>query len=75
MYKLYSERIRDKDGDPEVYIYEYFPNAFRNQVFYIITDVLSRCSNNYEKLWDILFDRFAREKGVKLDIEEAEWGN
>lgn len=40
MYKLYLERIRDKDGEPEVYFYEYFPNAFRNQVFYIITDVL-----------------------------------
>ena len=75
MYKLYSERMRNRSGEPEVYVYEHFPNAFRNQVFYIMADVLKRCSNNYEKLWDILFDRFAREKGVKLDIEEAEWGN
>lgn len=75
LYKLYSERMRNRSGEPEVYVYEHFPNAFRNQVFYIMADVLKRCSNNYEKLWDILFDRFAREKGVKLDIEEAEWGN
>lgn len=75
MYKLYSERIKNRDGEAEVYIYDEFSEAFRNQVFYLMLDVLNKCSNNNEKFWDILFDRFAREKGVKLDIEEAEWGN
>lgn len=75
MYKLYSERIRNKDGEPEVYSYDEFPEAFRNQVFYIIVDVLEGYSNEYGNQWDKLFKAFAREKGAKLDIEEVEWGN
>ena len=58
MYKLYSERIKNRDGEAEVYIYDEFPEAFRNQVFYLMLDVLNKCSNNNEKFWDILFDRF-----------------
>lgn len=37
MYKLYSERIKNEDGEPEVYIYDDFPETFRNQIFYIIS--------------------------------------
>lgn len=53
LYKLFSERIRNKDGEPEVYIYDKFPKAFRNQVFYIMEDVLDQY-NNYngsDSLW------------------------
>lgn len=33
MYELYSKRIKNKDGEPEVYIYDEFPELFRNQFF------------------------------------------
>lgn len=75
MYKLFSERIKNRDGEPEVYIYDEFPEAFRNQVFYIIADVFKKCFKKQERFWDILFDMFAREKGAGLDIDEIEWGN
>ena len=39
MYELLSKRIKNADGEPEVFIYNSFPSAFRNQVFYILEDV------------------------------------
>ena len=63
MYKLYSERIKNKDGEPEVYIYDEFPMAFRNQVFYIMEDVL----DDIEWVcyyWEDLYNDFCREKGM-----------
>lgn len=65
MYKLLSERIRNKDGEPEVYIYDKFPTAFRNQVFYIMSDVLDKYTEFDDNLWDFLHNAFAREKRVK----------
>lgn len=65
MYKLYSERIKNKDGEPEVYIYDEFPEAFRNQVFYIMTDILDELGDCCCE-WDDLHDEFCREKGLKL---------
>lgn len=65
MYKLYTERIKNKDGEPEVYIYDEFPESFRNQVFYIMEDVLEGIEwVNYD--WDDLYNGFCREKGLKL---------
>ncbi len=63
MYKLYSERIKNRDGEPEVYIYDEFPEAFRNQVFFIMSDVLDEYED--EDLWDYVHDTFSREKGLK----------
>lgn len=63
MYKLYSERIRNRDGEPEVYIYDEFSEAFRNQVFYIMCDILDEYDN--EGFWDYMHDEFSREKGLK----------
>ncbi len=76
VYKLYSERIRNKDGEPEVYVYDDFPEAFRNQIFYIMSDVLDEYTEEYdEKLWNHLYHAFAREKGIKnlgmYDIEKC----
>lgn len=65
MYKLLSERIKNKDGEPEIYIYDEFPETFRNQIFYIMKDVLDQYSENDVNLWDYLHDVFAREIGVK----------
>lgn len=66
MYELYSKRIKNRDGEPEVYIYDEFPESFRNQVFYIMEDVLDKYTENYEEiLWNAFYRVFSREKGVK----------
>ena len=65
MYKLYSERVRNRDGEPEVYIYDEFPEAFRNQTFYIMEELLDNLRfSDYD--WNDLHDEFCREKGLKL---------
>lgn len=40
MYELYSRRIKNAAGEPEVYEYDTFSDAFRNQAFYALSDVL-----------------------------------
>lgn len=65
MYKLYSERIKNQNGEPEVYVYDEFPEVFRNQVFYIMNDVLDELMHCCCE-WDELHDEFCREKGLKL---------
>lgn len=65
MYKLFSERIKNRDGEPEVYIYDDFPEAFRNQVFYIMADVLDQYEGYGDGLWGYMHDTFSREKGLK----------
>lgn len=70
MYKLYSERIKNKDGEPEVYIYDEFPMAFRNQVFYIIEDVLDDIEWGCY-YWEDLYNDFCREKGMKRQNSDS----
>lgn len=65
MYELLSKRIKNADGEPEVFIYNSFPLAFRNQVFYILEDVLEPYSTCEENLWDIFEANYCREKGLK----------
>lgn len=65
MYELLSKRIRNALGEPEVFLYNSFPQPFRNQVFYILEDVLSPYSTFDENLWDIFEEQFCREKGLK----------
>ena len=52
MYELLSKRIKNADGEPEVFTYNSFPQAFRNQVFYFLEDVLEPYSTYSENLWD-----------------------
>lgn len=66
--------MRNKNGEPEVYIYDEFPESFRNQVYYVMYDVIDECSDCDEELWDILYKKFAREKGISLEIFEIEMG-
>lgn len=66
MFELLSQRLKNKNGEPEVYIYENLPKEFRNQVFYIISDVLNPYfENDNSDLWGFIHDGFAREKGLK----------
>lgn len=45
MPALYSQRIRDAEGEPEVFVYGSFPEAFRNQFFHIVNRVLKSIDN------------------------------
>lgn len=65
MYKLFSERQRNAKGELEVYQYEGFSSAFRNQVFYIIQDVVNKYHFTDGNIWEMLHDSFCREKGLK----------
>ena len=65
MYELLSKRIKNAAGEPEVFLYNDFPQSFRNQVFYILEDVLDPYETLDENLWNILEEQFCREKGLK----------
>lgn len=65
MYKFYSEKIKNKNGESDEYIYDEFPKAFINQVFYILSDVLDELEYCCCE-WDDLHDEFCREMGLKL---------
>lgn len=66
MYELYSRRIKNAQGEPDVYEYDSFPQAFRNQMFYVLTDVFSFFEKQGKRGgWDVLHDGFAREIGLK----------
>ena len=69
MFQLYSKRIKNGNGEPEVYIYDSFPQEFRNQAFYAMSDVF----DDYDKhaystrssFWDWVHNSFCRECGLK----------
>ena len=66
MYTLYSKRMKNASGEPEVYIYDTFPQAFRNQFFYVIEELFDYLENNgLSGVWSFIHDSFARELGVK----------
>lgn len=67
MKELFSRRYRDKNGDPEVYVYNVFPVSFRNQCFHIISSFLNRIEQIhwFTSLTKDLCKSYAREKGLK----------
>lgn len=66
MFDLLSKRIKNASGEPEVYVYDDLPEAFRTQVYYIMGDVIEPyCDYGGGDLWNMVHDMFAREKGLK----------
>lgn len=70
MYDLYSRRIKDANGEPEVFVYDNFPETFRNQFFTVINNFLKKlCKKNSQYDFDDLVEEiceiFAQEKGLK----------
>lgn len=65
MFELLSKRIINESGEPEVFVYNSFPQAFRNQVFYILQDVINPYSTYDAELWDVFEENYCREKGLK----------
>jgi hypothetical protein len=62
MYELLSKRIKNADGEPEVFTYNSFPQAFRNQVFYILEDVLEPYSTYSENCGIFSRKNFAEKR-------------
>ena len=82
MYKLFSQRKKEELGEvSDVYLYETFPQEFRNQFFHILVDIFNPthdstsyfyCGEDVD-LWEITCEKFAREKGLKGLC--GEWGD
>ena len=81
MYKLFSQRKREELGEvSDVYIYDQFPKAFRNQVLHILMDIFDNDKQkDYFKyrgcfiiadFWHISCEEYAREKGLKALWDE-----
>ena len=66
MFELFSRRHAEKNGKPEVFIYDSFPKEFRNQFYAIVKDVFTPLnSHNAFSYWESVCEHFAREKGLK----------
>ena len=68
MYDLYSRRIKEANGEPEVFIYDKFQKGFRNQFFTIITNFFYKMRQYWPQensIIEILCEEFAQEKGLK----------
>lgn len=65
MYTLYSQRIKDAQGEPEVFVYDYFEPTFRNQFFAIIKRIITKAKRSYWSVDEELCKIFAQEKGLK----------
>lgn len=74
MFNLLSDRIKNASGEPEVYVYDDLPAAFRTQVYYIIRDVIDPYCDYGNNFWNTVHDMFTREKGLKkLGHYEVGW--
>lgn len=65
IYELLSQRIKNKNGELEIYIYDDFSKKFRTQCFYIIEDIFDKYEKAGENIWEFVHNSFARQKGVK----------
>lgn len=68
IFELFSQRNAEKK-DIDVYEYENFPQEFRNQVFFIISDFFDLYEENYQfrtdKIWERIYNIYIRQKGIK----------
>lgn len=69
IFELFSQRNSEKK-DIDVYEYENFPQEFRNQVFFIISDFFGLYEHAYsdygaDKIWERIYDIYIRQKGIK----------
>ena len=61
MFKLYSERTTNPNELPDVYEYENIPDRFRNQLFFILEDILDYRTVTLDDLWSSISATFSRE--------------
>ena len=68
IFELFSQRNAPKK-DIDVYEYENFPEEFRNQVYYILSDFIEMYKSNINlpprKIYEYIYKDFVRQKGWK----------
>ena len=84
MYKLYSQRKKEAEqGISDVYIYDKFCRAFRNQYLHIVEDVFGiypdvkyiyKPNGKNIDMWEFVCQAYAREKGLKY-LQERHSGD
>lgn len=73
MYKLFSQRKKEEIKELDVFVYDVFSEAFRNQFLHILSDVFDKSKQltrhfyvpNYTDFWLLVCQQFSREKGLK----------
>ncbi len=65
MYELFSDRLKRHNGEIDVFEYNVFPPSFRNQLFYIFSDLIKPFEEFNPNFWDEVELLFCREKGLK----------
>ena len=74
MYKLFSDRNKKLSDEVDIYIYDNLPTPFRNQLFFIIEEVIVKFNKHLDSvlsysdridLWETTHNLFCREKGIK----------
>lgn len=65
MFRLYSDRLKDRENEVEVFEYDVLPDKFRHQLLFIINDVISGLAFTNKRLWTQLHNAFCREKGLE----------
>lgn len=69
LYKLYSQRKKEELGEPEVFVYDVFPVAFRNQYYRVISKIITVVSKDIYCRTDLegdICDYFSELKGLKI---------
>ncbi len=71
IFKLFSQR-NEPEKQYDVYEYNFFPEKFINQSFFIIDDFINLYTGDYsikpDKIWNDIYDVFIRQLGVvRLD--------
>lgn len=77
MFELFSRRQKKRSGEPEVFIYDVFPETFRNQFFKIIRRTFQELEEYNERFrwWRMaenICESFAEEKGMKVIEAECD---
>ena len=68
MYDLFSRRNNAKSDNIDIFIYDDFPETFRNQFYLIINDVVKQMkseNSEWNIVWKKICEGFSREKGLK----------
>jgi hypothetical protein len=69
MFELFSQRIKNAKGEPEVFIYDEFPIEFRNQFIHILSSYYDNFHKNHYNIWltiwKMVCELYSKEKGLK----------
>ena len=52
MYELYTDRLKKLNNEIDVFEYDNFPISFRNQLFYIFSDLIEPFEEYNPNIWN-----------------------